>query len=191
MKTSRLSIAIVLLVFATTVGLAEKYSTKGFKMTVAGTSTLHDWEVPASKLNSTGDMSITSGELQAISSFWVEVESKSLHSGKESMDDKMYDALKADDFQKITFQLGKIKSMTKNGSDWNVVANGNMNIAGVTQNMDLNVTVKVLQNGDVEVSGSKKLKMTSFKMDPPTAMLGVIKSGDEVTISFTVTMKKG
>jgi hypothetical protein len=35
------------------------------------------------------------------------------------------------------------------------------------------------------------MKMTSFKVDPPTAMWGVIKSGDDITVNFTLVLKKG
>jgi hypothetical protein len=47
---------------------------------------------------------------------------------------------------------------------------------------------KILPNGELQLTVSKKLKMTDFKMEPPTAMMGTIKVGDEVTVIFDVTV---
>jgi hypothetical protein len=33
--------------------------------------------------------------------------------------------------------------------------------------------------------------MTEFNMERPSAMLGMIKAGDEVTITFELTLKRG
>jgi hypothetical protein len=32
--------------------------------------------------------------------------------------------------------------------------------------------------------------MTDFKIDPPTALMGTMKTGDEITISFNVKLAK-
>ena len=40
------------------------------------------------------------------------------------------------------------------------------------------------QNGDLQLSLSKKIKMTDYKMDPPVMLLGTIKVGNEVTVEF-------
>jgi len=46
----------------------------------------------------------------------------------------------------------------------------------------------VLPNGDIEFSGTKKLRMTDYKVDPPTAMLGALTTGDEVILQFKVVL---
>jgi len=38
------------------------------------------------------------------------------------------------------------------------------------------------------VTGSYKFKMSSFGIDPPRAMLGTIRTGDEVTIKFKINL---
>ncbi len=170
---------------------AEKYSSKSSTVTVAGTSTLHDWSCPAHTVNAVSDLTLNGADLATVNSMWVEVMVKSIKSEKEAMDDKIYEALKADNNPKITFQMLKMKSIEKKNGEYAIVANGTMTIAGSAQNVDLNVTAKILPNGDIEFKGSKKMKMTSFKVDPPTAMWGVIKSGDDITVSFSLTVKKG
>ncbi|MFN4768968.1 MAG: YceI family protein [Candidatus Kapaibacterium sp.] len=170
---------------------AEKVTVKSHKMTVAGTSTLHDWKCPASKLVSTGDVTMEGSDLKSVNNLWVEVESKSIKSDKDAMDEKIYEALKTDAYQKITFQMAKMKSIEKKGDAYSIVASGNLTIAGVSKPVELTVVGKVLPGGDIEFSGSKTMRMTMFNVDPPTAMWGVVKAGDEITIAFTLTMKRG
>jgi polyisoprenoid-binding protein YceI len=170
---------------------AEKVTVKSHKMTVAGTSTLHDWKCPASKLVSTGDVTMEGSDLKSVNNLWVEVESKSIKSDKDAMDEKIYEALKTDAYQKITFQMAKMKSIEKKGDAYSIVASGNLTIAGVSKPVELTVVGKVLPGGDIEFSGSKTMRLTMFNVDPPTAMWGVVKAGDEITIAFTLTMKRG
>jgi hypothetical protein len=184
-------VLMVLLVLVAGTGVrAEKYTMKSHKLTVAGTSTLHDWKCPALKLSANGDLNVQGSELRGVNSLWLEVDPKSIKSDKEAMDEKIYEALKTDSYQKITFQMNKMKSIEKKGDDWVIVAGGNLTVAGVSKPIELTVEGKVLPGGDIEFSGSKTIRMTFFNVDPPTAMWGVIKAGDEITIAFNLTMKK-
>jgi hypothetical protein len=45
-------------------------------------------------------------------------------------------------------------------------------------------------NNNVTFTGKKTIKMTEFEVEPPTALLGTIKTGDEVTISFNSKFNK-
>ncbi|HPX05794.1 MAG TPA: YceI family protein, partial [Tenuifilaceae bacterium] len=79
---------------------------------------------------------------------------------------------------------------TSEGSGYKVSTTGTLTISGVTQNVTINATGKLLPNGAIEFTGEKALKMTSFKVEPPTAMFGAMKTGDEVTIDFKVVIKQ-
>jgi hypothetical protein len=61
-------------------------------------------------------------------------------------------------------------------------------MAGTTKPIDLVANYKVLSNGDLQITGSKKIKMTDFNMEPPTAMMGTIKVGDDVIIGFDIVL---
>ena len=54
------------------------------------------------------------------------------------------------------------------------------------------VTVTHVDGGKLKVSGKTPLKMTDFGIKPPAPAvgLGLIKTGDEVKISFEWVMKK-
>ena len=51
--------------------------------------------------------------------------------------------------------------------------------------------VKVIKNsnGIITVRGKKKLLMTDYGIKPPTFMLGMLKTGNEVSVEFEVGLK--
>lgn len=191
MKTRNVMVvaALMALVFSSA-AFADKYTSKVQKMMVSGTSTLHDWEAPASNLTAKGDFTVVNSTLQAISSLNVVCVSKSIKSEKESMDEKIYDCLKADDYPNITFTLSHVNSITKSGDDWLVSASGVLTIAGTAKTVDMSVKAKIDSDGSIVFTGTKKITLTSFNLEKPSAMLGVIKCGDDITLTFSLTMKK-
>lgn len=191
MKTRNVIViaAIMALVFSSA-AIADKYTSKVQKMVVSGTSTLHDWSAPASNLTAKGDITIQNTSLQAISSLNVVCVAKSIKSEKESMDEKIYDALKADDYPNITYTLSRVNSLTKSGDDWVVETTGTLTIGGTAKSVDMTVKAKVQPDGEIVFTGTKKITLTSFNLERPSAMLGVIKCGDDITLTFSLTMKK-
>ncbi|MBK6932320.1 MAG: YceI family protein [Saprospirales bacterium] len=165
------------------------FRTASFTMSVKGSSNLHDWESQVNEVRATGSMSVDAGALQSIQALTVEIVSKSIKSAKGSiMDKKTYDALKADKFPTITFKLEKA-TVAKKGDSYDVSATGSLMIAGATNKVDLAVRGKVGSDGSITFTGSKKLKMTDYKIKPPTALLGTMTVGDEVEIVFKLTLK--
>ena len=45
-----------------------------------------------------------------------------------------------------------------------------------------------LADGQYQVSGAYPMKMTDFGIEPPTALLGTMTTGDDVTINFNLTL---
>jgi len=158
------------------------------KLTVSGTSSLHDWDLDAEQqkgqivLNSTGEMTIEKLTLQ--------VTAESLTSGKGSMDKNTYKALDTKKHKSINFQLTEVKKMTASGSDnYKADVVGNLTIAGVTKKQTISMDVQVAGN-KVTLKGKKAFKMSDFGIDPPKALLGTITTGDEVTITFNSILNK-
>jgi polyisoprenoid-binding protein YceI len=114
----------------------------------------------------------------------IPVESIKSTKGK-LMDSKTYDAFNAEKYPFIVYNVTSVKV---NQSAGVLDAKGTLTMAGVSRPVDLQAKYKVLPSGDLQITVSKSLKMTEFKMDPPTAMMGTIKVGDEVTVSFDVTI---
>lgn len=155
--------------------------------TVAGTSTLHDWTMTTKSASSSSSMEISDAGLE-IKSFTLSIRAESLKSGKTTMDDIAYDALKSKKNPNIQFKLSNVSSITKSGNTYNIQAKGILTIAGKSCNV--NITGKAsINNNQIKIYGSKTIKMTDFDMEPPTAMFGTIKTGDTITINYNLTFR--
>ncbi|HMQ60573.1 MAG TPA: YceI family protein [Flavilitoribacter sp.] len=164
------------------------YAVKSAKLTVAGTSSLHDWESNAGKVLITGQLAVNNNTIAKNGNFEVKVPVKSIKSAKgKIMDNKTYDALKAEEYPNIRFLLTDLSYKSTSDKSGQLTATGNLTIAGATRSETLTMTCTLAGN-DLTIKGSKKLKMTDFKVDPPTALLGTLKTGDDITINFEVVM---
>ena len=187
MKTTQLLIILLMmLLFQSPYVNAQSSKIKNHKVTVKGTSTVHEWESAIEKLECNTSYKIQDNELVDIKDAEMKFYVESIKSTKgKVMDKKTYDAFASDKFPWITF---KLKSERINTQASTVDLKGSLTMAGTTNPIELVANYKVLANGDLQIIGNKKLKMTEFNMVPPKAMLGTIKVGDEVTIDFDITL---
>ncbi len=159
----------------------------GSTIQILGTSTLHDWKIESDQLEGTLNLSLA--DLQA--GAWcsehrpaveARIKSESLKSDKAAMDKVAWKALRTREFPEITYHLTEAGVPKASGEGkWSVAARGDMTVAGVKKEVSLTLTVT--QHGTaLMVSGRLPLKMTDFGIKPPTAMMGAIKSADDVTV---------
>jgi polyisoprenoid-binding protein YceI len=66
---------------------------------------------------------------------------------------------------------------------------GKLTVAGKEKTIDLEVAVQKMENKIVGVHGKKTLLMTDYGIEPPTFMLGILKTGNEVSIEFNLQLK--
>ena len=164
---------------------AQVSNVSNYKVTVKGTSTMHDWESNVEKLESHATYKLKGNELVNIDDAMLKVTVRSIKSTKgKIMDNKTYDAFNSEEHPFIIFTL---KSEKINPSNLTVNLTGTLEMAGTTLPIDLVANYKVLANGDFEIIGNRKVKMSDYKMTPPKAMMGTIKVGDEVDINFDIT----
>lgn len=154
---------------------------------VMGTSSIHDWhEVAESQSGKINFKNLEAGQIEQIN---ISIVAESLKSGKRGMDKNTYEALKTDTFKTISFKLTEVKkTVSKDNGVFVVNTVGDLTIAGVKKTVPLDFTVTV--NGSkVKLTGEKKIKMTEFNIEPPTALFGTITTGDEITIEFSTIFK--
>lgn len=161
------------------------------KVTVEGTSTLHDWKVESAKIE--GEVRVPegflAGEAAEQPTVAVTIPTRSLLSGKKKMDDIMHGALAADRHRAIRYRLTSAKPKSGAGTDRVVLdTRGRLTIAGETREVAMEVEVLRQPGGRLLVRGAAPLKMSDFGIEPPTAMLGTIKTGDDVTVRFEWTI---
>lgn len=173
-------------------GAQSKYTTKSFQLLINGTSNVHDWSSKATTVNITGDFLVNNNIPEKINNATVKVQTKSLKSTKDSdlMDDRTHSTLKADKFPEIVYVFTKVINVQQSGGETIMNVSGNLTLCGVTKPTDLTLRIKTLANGDLEIKGSKKILMSTYGVKPPSFMLGAMKVGDEVTLTYNVVLKK-
>lgn len=165
---------------------AQMFSVKAYKLSVKGTSSLHDWESTVEKLEAKGSFLLQNNALSDIRDVIVKIPVKAIKSPKgKMMDNKTWDAFNHEQNPTITFILTNKRIETAKKT---LTANGTLSMAGVTKPVELHLLYKVLPDGELQITGKHTLRMTDFKMEPPTAMMGTIKVGDEVVINFELTL---
>lgn len=154
---------------------------------VEGTSNIHDWKITGNEFEGSLKAELLDGQLVKIEQLVFAVEAESLKSGKGGMDKNTYKALKTDANKQIIYQLQKVNNIDcVSNSSCKIVTTGFLTIAGTKKQVDVVFDAKV--SGDkIVITGEKKLKMTDYKVDPPTAMFGTITTGDDVNVKFKVT----
>jgi polyisoprenoid-binding protein YceI len=105
------------------------------------------------------------------------------------MDEIMWEHLREPANKRIVYRLTELKlkeAPKAKDAPYVFDAKGDLAIAGVTNNIAMEVKVLPLADKRLEITGTTALKMTSFKVDPPAPKiaLGLIKTGDDVKLIF-------
>jgi hypothetical protein len=192
----------LLLVIGSSAETIRYQAAPGSKMKLDGTSTVHDWTVESGIIggyiemdsNFPLDKSKPSSDLQVSPKVQVNVPVRSLKSGKKLMDDIMHDALKVKDHQTIRYALTEMKAKPrKAGEPLQFDTKGEVEVAGVKKPVDMVVTMEPIEGGKLKSTGTAEVKMSDFGIKPPSPSvgLGLIKTADEVKITFEwITQRK-
>jgi len=162
----------------------NKYTlSKGYNVTIHGTSNLHDWDETVETVTGDGIIDWNADGSFDLGAMKIKMLVHSIKSKEGSiMNNNTYKALKADDHPEIIYALtDPVKAIPVNGHI--ISAKVDIFIAGVTKRIDMNI--KATSKGrDVEFEGSQIIRMTDYGINPPRALLGTLKTGNEITIHF-------
>ncbi|TXF77653.1 YceI family protein [Chryseobacterium sp.] len=152
---------------------AQNITGKSATVSVSGTSPMHDWTMTSNTANFSGTVSGNS-----ITNVKFAMAAKNLKSTKgKIMDNKAYNALKADKNPNISFTAATLNVGKSTLS-------GKLSIAGVTKTVSL--PVSVIRNGkSYHISATEDMKMSDFGIETP-GFLGV-HTGDAITVHVTIT----
>lgn len=166
--------------------LAQTYTVNNAasSLKVDGTSNIHDWTIEAKEFQGSLKVQVEDGQLVKVEELNFAVVAESLKSGKGGMDKNTYKAIDTDKHKRITYQLETVDNLDcTSKTSCKIATTGYLTVAGTKKPIELIFDAKVSGN-KIVLSGSKKIKMTDFNVDPPTAMFGTITTGDDLTIKF-------
>jgi len=166
----------------------------GSKVTIAGTSTIHDWTMEGRIIGGSIDLPACSGfgqsQIMGLADAKVEafIPVRSLKSAHAGMDEVMQQAMNEKDHPKIQYRLANmtLRQPHVTGSPFVFDTKGDLIVNGVTNQIAWPVTIETIATDKLKITGSLPLKMTDYKIKPPAPDigLGLIKTGDDVIISI-------
>jgi len=190
MKTNLLrksAVSMILFVFmmAGTLVNAQTLTIQPSTVTIDGeTNVNHDFTTKVTQLN--GKMTVANNRPQTLA---VEIPVRSIISGEKVMDKKTHETFKAAKNPMIHFNMTELNSMQVNGKAIAVTVTGNLSMGGATKKVTLKADGKEVSPGVYTFEGALPLKMSDFNMKAPTAMLGTMKTKDQVTVNYKVTFE--
>lgn len=175
---------ITLALTAIAVGAEQYAPAKGSSVKIEGTSTLHAWTMEGSTINGS-----IKADNPAAANVAVAIPVTSIKSEHTKMDKLMAEALKAKDHPEVRYEMTQATPQGA-GDSFLMKTRGKLTIAGVTREIAMDVQAVKNADGRYTLTGSAPLKMTAFGIKPPTAMLGTVKTGDDVKVTFRWVVEK-
>jgi len=169
-----------------------RYTSTAVDLTINGTSTLHDWSMTSvrAQCEAVFDLS-AAGQIAGVRSISFSTPANALKSEHTAMDNNAYKALKADKDPFISFTATSVNVAPAAGGAATVTVIGKLVIAGTIRDVQV-VTLCQPNAADntIAVSGRENISMKDFSIAPPTFMLGTIKTGNDITLSFKLTLRR-
>ncbi len=190
-------IIILMFCFAAISGLVKaqdsdiKYVTQpGSKLWIDGTSTIDSFTCTTHQVNGYADIENSAGMNGSTlrkDKVEVTVPVFTLDCGKSIMNDDMYNAMEANKYPMITYELIKAhvasKPDTLSGA-FLLETTGYLTIAGVRNKVDITIQVRMLSNGRFRLTGKKSLSMQDYGIVPPSHFFGLIRAHDKLVVNF-------
>jgi len=187
MKTRIETLLLLTFVFYTNILLSQSILQSNVTksdLIVKGTSSMHDWVMTAEKFNCSVLVNNT-GNTFVIKDVNFTCNS-TLKSDNSIMDKKAWDALKTKEFKSIQFASKEVIAINSTNQKTEGTIQGELKLKGITKKISLPYKGELDELGNLNIKGDLKLKMSEFGIDPPTALMGSLKTGDEVTVSFQI-----
>lgn len=157
---------------------------------VEGTSTIHDWSCEAPAVS--GSLTIPADSdrpLTNVQRTQLIVPVEQLDCGKDKMNRKLREAFKMDDHPEISFEARQISVgdvSVGSGPALPLVAIGELTMAGTTRTVEVTAEGYEEAGNRLKFTGQHELDMSDYGMNPPTALLGTIRTDENVVVHFEV-----
>ena len=158
------------------------------RLWIEGSSNLRDWSCEATALDASVDLDIGRDEGDGVSGLQrvqVSVPVNALTCRSGQMDRIMYKALRADADPSCRYIVGSFNVVaTDSDGDYSLRTLGSLRVAGRRNDVQLDVDVEQLPDGTLRAQGSLPILMTDYGITPPTALLGLVRTGNRIVVKF-------
>lgn len=178
----------ILISFLSLTAAGQTYSltTKDNKAVISGTSSLHDWESDIQNFTSDFHLVKEGTSVRGVDNLSFTLIVRDIRSDNSLMDRKTYDALKAVEFPQIKFLGTGVSGLTSQGEKFSGNVKGKLTLAGQTRDIEVPFTGTLIDNNNLDITANAEVSFSNFGIKPPTAMMGALKTGDKVNVSFNL-----
>jgi polyisoprenoid-binding protein YceI len=156
---------------------------------LSGTSSLHDWDMRAYAFTGEAEFDFKKDDDQTLiglNSLTFSLPVTNLKSDKKGLDKNAYKALNTDKHKNIMYTLVTANVSPEKENTFLIKTTGNLTISGVTREVAMDVYCVVSKDTSINCSGTEALKMSDYKVEAPSFLLGAMKTGDTVKLDFNV-----
>ena len=150
------------------------------EFTVSGTSTIRGWtcSVQGTAEVTPGSSTPAPGFDDGVRSATLTVPVAEFECPDETMTEHLLDAMKPAEFAEITFRLESYGASPQGAE-----ASGALTIQDITRAVSFPISLTPSGSG-VEIAGEVRLDMTTYGVEPPVVMLGLLRVRPEIRIEF-------
>ena len=182
-----LFLSTMLITATTATAQALKINPRTSSMTILGTTNVHNFETSVTQIS--GELLLNKDK--KVETFSLLVPVKGIKSKEKLMDTKTYEAFNSDKNPNISFKLTDASGLKISSKEIEATVSGNLTMAGTTKKISFKTVGTTTKPGVFEFKGNIPLKMTDFKMSPPTAMMGMMKVGDAISLKYDIFLEGG
>jgi len=162
------------------------------QMHIDGEANVRSWDAAVEQVEGTlvmaevEEMTLENLTADLFKEMTLTIPVESIQSGSGGLTKNIHKYLHADDHPTITFTLNEVTDISVEGDSAMITASGVINANGVDSDVTMQVTASMNADGSINFQGEQELLMTSFDIDPPTAIFGTVRARDEMIISYNV-----
>ena len=124
--------------------------------------------------------------------FQLSIPVATLRCGNRQMERDMYRALRAEAFPAIEFRFTELLGGVNHDIDagtYHAKIAGVLSLAGVTRTISVDVEAKRIARDRFRLHARLPLRMTDFRITPPTALFGMVKARDGLVVQFDLVLQ--
>jgi len=187
MLFNRLHIILITLLMILTGGTAlaqEVTVDKGqSRLWIEGRSNVNEFRCRAAAYDTMVSTPASEGDTLDVE---VDIDVKGFDCGKRRMNRDLYETLLSDTHPKISFEYTSADeiSFDEGQALYNLKVSGNLTVAGHTKEIQFPMQAVVLEDGKMQATGQTEIRMTDFNVEPPRALLGMVRVDDLLSVHF-------
>lgn len=193
-RAARYLLCLVPAAVAFSYGSAPMSLTPTSRLWVDGTSTVRSWSCKATTIDATIDAGVPNASAavlqgeKAVTNVDVKIPTAKLDCKNGTMNEHMWKALKAKENPTIEFKLSSY-DVAKGGAGVTGTLKGQLTLNGQTKPIAVSAVGSAGPDGTLHVTGTHELVMTEYGIKPPSLMMGTMKVGPKVKVSFDLYLQ--